>query len=61
MTHTYAMKRLLEHGALTLSQLVDITGWPYSSVQAAISRLMEAGLVTAVSCGRHRNKYGLAE
>jgi hypothetical protein len=61
MTHTYAMKRLLEHGALTLSQLVDITGWPYSSVQAAISRLMEAGVVTAVSCGRHRNKYGLAE
>lgn len=46
MTRTYALKRLLEHGGLTYGQINAITGWPRRSVDAAIRRLQEAGLLT---------------
>lgn len=42
MTKTYALKRLLEHGALSLSEIIEITGWPYKS-RKVLYRLAELG------------------
>jgi hypothetical protein len=59
MTRTYSMRRLLEHGALSFSELLAITGWPRGAVKAALARLDEAGLLRAEQAGPHRNVYGL--
>lgn len=45
MTRTYALKRLLEHGALTRPEIVAITGWSENAVRSAIARLMEYQLI----------------
>lgn len=37
MTKTYALKRLLEHGPMTRSQLVECTRWPAKHVDSALS------------------------
>lgn len=60
MTRTYAAKRLLEHGPLTLREFVTITGWPYSAAQRALEHLMETELVVAVLISPHRRLYRLA-
>jgi len=45
MTRTYCLKRLLEHGALSLREMVEITGWGYRTTWRALERLQEAGVV----------------
>jgi len=45
MTRTYCLKRLLEHGGLTLSELVEITGWGYRTAWRAVERLQVDGIV----------------
>jgi transcription initiation factor IIE alpha subunit len=45
MTRSYALKRLLEHGALTRREIVTITGWSENAVRSAIERLMEYELI----------------
>lgn len=53
MTRNYALKRLLEHGGLTRSELVTFTGWSDSAVRSAITRLCEKGeIVRVVRHGR---------
>jgi hypothetical protein len=60
MTRTYAARRLLEHGPLTLGEFLAITRWPYRAAQAALTHLIEAGAVQAEKVGPHRNVYRLA-
>lgn len=60
MTHTYAARRLLEHGPLTLSEFLQITRWPYRTAQRTLENLIDAGAVVAESAGPHRNLYRLA-
>lgn len=45
MTRTYALKRLLEHGGLTIAEIVDITGWGEKIAWRALDRLQWAGIV----------------
>jgi transcription initiation factor IIE alpha subunit len=45
MTRSYALKRLLEHGALTRPEIATITGWSENAVRSAIERLMEYRLI----------------
>jgi hypothetical protein len=47
MTRTYAARRLLEHGPLTMAQFVAITGWPYRSAQCALVNLQITGEVVS--------------
>ena len=46
MTRTYALKRLLEHGALTPTQMRQITGWTIKQVHGTLDQLLSTGLVT---------------
>lgn len=61
MSRTYCLRRLLEHGALTWGQLMEITGWSFNQLRGAMDRLMEAGVVEKEPAGPHRNTYRLAE
>lgn len=45
MTRTYAARRLLEHGPLTTSEMVEITGWGKSTVHWIIFQLEAIGVV----------------
>lgn len=54
MTKTYALKRLLEHGPLTVGEVIEITGWPYCSGRKVLYRLVELGLVD-----KKNGKWGL--
>lgn len=45
MTRTYALKRLLEHGPLTLAQIEEMTGWSYIACRKAIEALRNSGTV----------------
>lgn len=51
MTRIYALERLLEHGPLTLAQLVEITRWPRYTLTGTLRRLAGDGIV-AVRRGR---------
>ena len=54
MTHTYAARRLLEHGPLTMAEFMEITGWSWNSARSALNRLMERGEVYAEKINRNR-------
>lgn len=60
MTRTHALRGLLEHGPLTWSELLEITGWPVGSLKCAIARLVEYGSIEVEACGCRRNLYRLA-
>lgn len=45
MTRTYALKRLLEHGALTRKEIVEITGWTAKQVHLTLAYLAEIGAI----------------
>ena len=47
MKRTYAMKRLLEHGALSFGELVEITGWKASQVSTTLYSMQCQGLIHA--------------
>jgi len=46
MTRTYACKRLLEHGRLTMGQIVTITGWPPAIARSTVAQLIDTGIAT---------------
>ena len=55
MTRTYALKRLLEHGALTYTEILEVTRWEKKSAKDAIKKLLKCGLVkrtTVHGCAR---------
>jgi hypothetical protein len=60
MTRTYAARRLLEHGPLTLAEFLCITRWPYRTAQRALENLQDAGAVVSERIAPHRNVYRLA-
>ena len=39
MTRKYALARLLEHGPLSIAELLEITGWDRRAVWAALSSI----------------------
>ncbi len=39
MTRTYILKRLLEHGELTVKQMIEITGWKPKQVWSTITQM----------------------
>ncbi len=41
MTKSYALKRLLEHGALKRQEIVEITGWTKAQVHSVLQYLAE--------------------
>ena len=45
MTRTYALKRLLEHGPLTMREIVRITRWTSAQVGSALFGLEKSGLL----------------
>lgn len=47
MTRTYALKRLLEHGAMDTNQIVECTRWSRQSVTSALARLCRDEVVRA--------------
>ena len=62
MTRTYAAKRLLEHGGLSMSDLVQITGWTYRQTERTIDALKSQGIVNStLALGVRRPIYQLAE
>lgn len=63
MTHSYACIRLLQHGPLTFTQLLEITGWPRISVEYVVRKLVAAGILLPANIGgkRHFALRGFAE
>lgn len=60
MTRTYAAKRLLEHGPLTLREFTEITGWGRIVSWNTLYQLMNEGIV--MPCGRkQKTRYALAK
>lgn len=59
MTHTYAVKRLLEHGPLILRDFYAITGWKKTIAWATLQALIAQGLVTIKNINGRRH-YALA-
>lgn len=49
MTRTYALKRLLEHGAMTRREIWDCTLWSRRELDSALAGCMRSGLVRRVS------------
>lgn len=45
MTRTYAARQLLRHGALTLGEFVEITGWPRKVARYTLMWLVQNGAV----------------
>lgn len=45
MTRTYALKRLLEHGAMRASDVIDCTRWKPSQVYRTAQHLIDQGIV----------------
>lgn len=61
MTRTYAAKRLLEHGPLTMPELREITGWDIKAAWGAMEDLLKSGLVEFFhEHGTNRRVYRLA-
>ena len=57
MTRTYTLKRLLEHGALSLAEMIEITGWGYRTTWRALERLQVDGIV--ITEGNPQNRVYL--
>lgn len=57
MTKTYALKRLLEHGAMRRAELIECTGWKPKQVYGTLTQLLSTGRVER--CRVHAGKgYG---
>lgn len=59
MSRRYALRRLLEHGGLTYREIVEITGWPQRSLDSALRKLLDNGVLQA-SGRRMKYVYALA-
>ena len=45
MTKHYAARKLLEHGPLSTSEFLEITGWTYASCIKVLARLRYEGFI----------------
>lgn len=45
MTRTYALLKLLDHGDLTMGEIITITGWPAKAARKTVSHLSESGKI----------------
>ncbi len=45
MTRTHALTQLLAHGALTMAEIITITGWPARAARQTVSWLSECGRI----------------
>lgn len=45
MSRAYAMRKLLEHGAMTLADLADCTRWPRKDLWKTLDGLQQSGAV----------------
>jgi predicted transcriptional regulator len=52
MTHTYCLKRLLEHGPMKTGEIIECTRWKPRQVHRALQMLLGYGLIH-----RHRGAY----
>lgn len=61
MTHTYALKRLLEHGSLTRAEMFEITGWKGNIVDSVLQNMLIYGIVQSLprKAGEHKTIYEL--
>lgn len=59
MPRTYAAKRLLEHGPLSMAQFKEITGWKPRQARRAMQNLVDAGVVHKWSPPRLRHATSL--
>lgn len=60
MTRTYALQRLLQHGALTREEIEQVTGWRRDELDKALTWLTSLGRVErATMTGCHRFMYRL--
>ena len=48
MTRTHAIEQLLAHGALTMAEIITITGWPVRAARQTVSYLSECGRIRSV-------------
>lgn len=53
MTRLHAITSLLQHGALTMREVVEITGWTYQQCRNAIRALQADGRVYSVRRGTY--------
>lgn len=54
MTRTYAIQRLLQHGAMRRRELVEVTGWDERTVDKTLYALTCDGRVVAGNRGQRR-------
>ena len=54
MTRSYAAIQLLKHGPLSLTQFVEITGWPYVKCRETLSHLVDGVGVVIREGGLYR-------
>lgn len=60
MTHTYAIQRLLQHGAMSRTDLAQVTGWTESTLDRTLTWLTQVGrLERATASGTRRYVYRL--
>jgi DNA-binding MarR family transcriptional regulator len=60
MTRAYALQRLLQHGAMTRSELREVTGWSSDDLDKTIKSAVEHGYAQrATMTGCHRYVYRL--
>lgn len=59
MPRTYAAKRLLEHGPLSMAQFKEITGWKVRHAHRTMQNLVDAGVVHKWSPPRLRHATSL--
>jgi DNA-binding IclR family transcriptional regulator len=48
MTKAHAIRKLLEHGPLAISEIIEITGWPAKQARRAVYGLSEWGQIIRV-------------
>jgi predicted transcriptional regulator len=60
MTRTYALQRLLQHGAMSRTELAQVTGWAEKTLDRTLTWLTDAGRVErATATGVRRYVYRL--
>lgn len=60
MTRTYALRRLLEHGPLTVREVQEITGWERRHVDNTLRALRKCKCIRRAGKRRIQSKTALA-
>lgn len=61
MTNTYVLKRLLEHGDLTSSEMLEITGWERPRLKNAMRCLLSSKTIERKANAVNGFVYGLMD